>query len=142
MTLLILAFGMFAGWLAYVYWGYGALLAAVVKMRGAAEPIAAAPNADACPSITVLLTVHNEASAVARRLQNLLEQDYPADRLEVLVASDGSTDATEDIVGTWTTIGPVRLVRTARVGKSGAQNVAIREAKGDIVVLTDAETRF
>ena len=140
-TLLVLAFWTCCGWLVYVYWGYGALLALAVRWRGKA-PVATPSSDYAWPSVTILLTVHNEATNIGRRLQNLLEQDYPSGRFDILVASDGSTDGTDDIVHTFATAGPVRLVRTERVGKSKAQNTAMGEAKGDIVVLTDAETRF
>ena len=120
-ALLVLAFWTCCGWLVYVYWGYGVLLALAVRCRGEA-PVATPSSDDAWPSVTILLTVHNEATNIGRRLQNLLEQDYPSGRFDILVASDGSTDGTDDIVHTFATAGPVRLVRTDRVGKSAAQN--------------------
>ena len=93
--------------------------------------------------MTVLVTVHNEESQIAERLSNLLAQAYPRARLDILVASDGSTDATEKIVAGFAVDGRVRLfASSARLGKSETQNRAITLARGEIVVLTDAATRF
>jgi len=127
--------------LIYVYWGYGALLKLILLVRGEIPLRARYGEAD-WPFVTILLTVHNEKDTIERRLQNLLEQDYTVDRIEVLVASDGSTDGTDQIVAAFKADGRVRLIRTGRLGKSGAQNIAMREAKGEIVVLTDAGASF
>jgi glycosyltransferase involved in cell wall biosynthesis len=135
---LLYAFWMCAAWLGYVYWAYGALLALAASGLGK-RPLRP-ETGQTHPSVTILLTVHDEASNIERRLRNLFEQDYPPSRVEILVASDGSTDATNDIVRGYA--GRVRLLPTARLGKSGAQNLAVREAQGDIVVLTDAEASF
>jgi cellulose synthase/poly-beta-1,6-N-acetylglucosamine synthase-like glycosyltransferase len=96
---------------------------------------------DILPSVTILITAHNEEAVVRDRIQNCLEQDYPGDRLEIIVASDHSTDQTDEIVQSFGN--PVRLVRgfTGR-GKSLTQNDAIPQARGDIVILTDASTKF
>lgn len=96
------------------------------------------------PAIAVLLTVHNEESSIDARLRNLLESDYPSDRLRVVVASDRSTDRTVDLVKSWAR-------RDSRVhlcafdssrGKSDAQNMAVASIDEEIVVYTDADTRF
>lgn len=135
------AFGLSGAMLFYVYCGYGLLLAAL-KRFGLSAPVVMRDRR--LPGVTVLLTVHNEEAEIEGRLADLLAQDYPRDRLEILVASDGTTDATERIVETISARGePVRLLPSAgRLGKSGAQNRAIPQAKGEIVVLTDAATRF
>jgi GT2 family glycosyltransferase len=127
--------------MAYIYWGYGALLRLLVRLRGETALRAGFDN-NAWPFVTILLTVHNEERNIARRLANLTTQDYAPGRMEIMVVSDGSTDRTETIVEELSRERPVRLIRTARLGKSGAQNVAMREAGGDIVVLTDAEASF
>ncbi len=94
------------------------------------------------PSVTVLLTVFNEAGAIVERLQNILGSDYPPHLLDVLVASDGSTDETEDLVRQLDEK-QVRLFRPAtREGKTGTQNQAVPLARGEIIVFTDAGTRF
>ena len=95
------------------------------------------------PSITVLLTVHNEEALIATRLDNLLSQDYPSELVEVLVASDGSTDKTDEIVASIAEQERrVKLFRADGGGKSVTQNSAINLAAGDIVLLTDANTHF
>ena len=93
--------------------------------------------------VTVLLTVHNEAQLIQSRIENILRSDYPSDLLEILVASDGSTDGTDKIVERLGKIdGRVKLYSVENGGKSAAQNKAIPYAKGEIIVLTDAEASF
>lgn len=95
------------------------------------------------PPVTVLLTVHNEEKVIQGRLQNLASQNYPEDLIEILVASDGSTDRTDEIVRSWTRRSPlVKLLPLSNRGKSAAQNKAIPQAQGEIVILTDAGTLF
>jgi cellulose synthase/poly-beta-1,6-N-acetylglucosamine synthase-like glycosyltransferase len=137
----LVAFCISCAILFYVYCGYGVLLGALERL-GLATPLALRERW--LPPVTVLVTVHNEEAEIEERLADLLAQDYPRERLEVLVASDGTTDATERLVQAIAAEGePVRLFSTgARLGKSGTQNLAIPQARGEIVVLTDAATRF
>ena len=96
-----------------------------------------------CPFLTVVLTVRNEEKNIGNRLQNILESDFPADLLEVLVASDGSSDRTEDITRSVAGLDSrVKLMALEGGGKSAAQNKAIISSKGEIIVLTDADTVF
>lgn len=98
---------------------------------------------DFFPSITIMLTVHNEEKLIARRIKNLLEVDYPRDRLDFLAVSDGSIDKTNDILMAFAREHPaIRLIKTLKLGKSGAQNLAIPQARGEIILLSDAETLF
>lgn len=93
-------------------------------------------------SVTILVTVCNEAPIIVKRISNLLSQRYPSELLEILVASDGSTDNTAELVEG---IGHpcVRVYRAPRrMGKTATQNMAIREARGEIVIFTDADTEF
>jgi cellulose synthase/poly-beta-1,6-N-acetylglucosamine synthase-like glycosyltransferase len=93
------------------------------------------------PHVSVLVSAYNEASCIGRRIENLLEQDYPADRLEIVVGSDGSTDGTDAIVQHYAARG-VKLSRGQRTGKAGVLARLIGVAKGDVLVLTDANTEF
>ncbi|HYV66364.1 MAG TPA: glycosyltransferase family 2 protein [Myxococcales bacterium] len=93
------------------------------------------------PHVSVLFSAYNEAACIGRRLENLLEQDYPADHLEILVGSDGSTDGTDAIVQHYAARG-VKLSRGERAGKAGVLARLIGMAKGDVLVLTDANTEF
>ena len=94
------------------------------------------------PLISIIVPVHNEEQKIAAKLDNCLELDYPRDRIEILVASDGSTDGTEEIVRRsaardcrvqW-------LQSEGRTGKSGVQNLAAQHARGDLLFFTDANT--
>ncbi len=92
---------------------------------------------------TVLLTVHNEAKLIQSRIENIFRSDYPCDLLEILVASDGSTDGTNEIVeNLGQKDGRIKLYSLEGGGKSAAQNRSIPHAWGEIVVLTDAEAEF
>lgn len=133
-----------AAHLLYVYGGYGWLLTALARILPKQEQ-SATPNPDnEWPDLTVLLTVFNEQEKIAARLDNLLDQDYPGDRLHIVVASDGSTDDTEAIVAQYMERHPnIRLVQSGgRKGKSGTQNIAMRTIRSEVVALTDADTRF
>ncbi len=124
--------------LIYIYYGYYALLKLIAWRKSAAS--AAIPNPP--PTITVLVTAHNEEAVIGDRIANILECDYRLDRLEVIVASDGSTDRTDSIVRGHPSP-QVRLFRPeARSGKSDTQNQAVKSAMGEIVLFTDAGTRF
>jgi len=92
--------------------------------------------------LSVLIAAHNEESSIKRKLDATLSLDYPVDKLEVLVLSDGSTDGTDEIVRL--VADPrVRLIRTdSRGGKTNAQNRGAREARGDILVFSDATTIY
>jgi len=96
---------------------------------------------DSLPSLTVLLTVHNEAAVILDRLENILQCDYPSDRLSIIVASDGSTDETNELVRSFSDRG-VRLHESPGLGKTATQNAAIRTIDSDLIVFTDADIAF
>lgn len=94
------------------------------------------------PSVTVLIPAHNEAQNIAATIRNKLEQDYPRNRLEIIVISDGSTDGTEDLVREFSSQN-VRLIRREqREGKAAALNEGVRYAAGEILVFSDANSLF
>ena len=94
------------------------------------------------PSVTVLITAYNEEDAIRAKLENTLTLEYPTEKLEILVASDGSTDGTDDIVREFESRG-VRLFRQeGRVGKTETQNNAVARATGEIVLFSDATTEY
>lgn len=94
------------------------------------------------PSVTFLITAYNEEKNIAQKLENTLQLDYPENKLEILVASDGSTDRTDEIVRGFARRG-VKLVRVeGRVGKTETQNQAVKKASGDIIIFSDATTRY
>jgi cellulose synthase/poly-beta-1,6-N-acetylglucosamine synthase-like glycosyltransferase len=97
---------------------------------------------DIQPTVTVLIPAHNEAAVIAQTLDAMLAQQYPKDRLQILVVSDGSIDGTDDIVRSYTDRGVQLLRQEPRGGKALALNAAIRRATGEIVVFCDANARF
>ena len=93
------------------------------------------------PQVSVLVAAYNEAGCIARRIENLLDQDYPADKLEILIGSDASTDETDAIVTRFASRG-VKLSRGPRAGKAGVLARLLGIARGEVLVLTDANTEF
>jgi hypothetical protein len=93
------------------------------------------------PSVSLLVAAYNEAAAIAEKIRNSLALDYPAEKLEIVVASDGSEDATAEIVRSFEAEsgGRVRLLNyPLNRGKTAALNDAIPELRGDIVAFSDA----
>lgn len=128
----------------YVYAGYGVLLRFLSILFAPRTHERQSINECDLPQVTVLLTAFNEEAKLAKRLDNLLGQVYPKNRFRIVVASDGSTDATDRIVADYAEkTGTVRLVASGgRLGKSGTQNLAMQDITDEIVVLTDSDTEF
>jgi cellulose synthase/poly-beta-1,6-N-acetylglucosamine synthase-like glycosyltransferase len=134
-----IAFWTAGGALAWVYAGYPVAAAALARMR----PVVIRPTTRP-PTLTVAIAVHDEAAHVADRIADALAQaDAGAPVIEVLIGSDGSTDATEAIVSGLAARDPrVRLLALPRRGQTPTQAGLFEAARGEAVVLTDAETRF
>lgn len=123
----------------YAYAGYPLLLKLVAK--GGARRLPPATPGE-WPTLTITVPCYNEARSIRATLEYLLSLDYPADRRQIVVISDASTDGTDDIVREFADRG-VELVRLeTRRGKSAAENAAGAVARGDIVVNTDATIRI
>ena len=82
------------------------------------------------PMVTIVLAVHNEEKNLPGKLRNLAALDYPADRLEVTVISDGSTDQTNSILAGWESANRRTVILTKHCGKATALNHGLAEAKG------------
>jgi hypothetical protein len=122
----------------YSYLLYPLLLALLQRRKHARAP---GVTAD-LPPITVIVTARNEERRIAEKLENTLALDYPPALLEILVASDASSDATDEIVGRFVDRN-VRLVRSPeRKGKEHAQGLAIQAARSELLVFTDTATRL
>jgi cellulose synthase/poly-beta-1,6-N-acetylglucosamine synthase-like glycosyltransferase len=91
------------------------------------------------PTVAVVVAAYNEEPVIARRLDNLLALDYPADKLDLVVTSDASTDRTEEIAAAFP---GVRVVRNPRGGKVAAQDNAVRSTESEIVAFTDANATW
>jgi cellulose synthase/poly-beta-1,6-N-acetylglucosamine synthase-like glycosyltransferase len=122
---------------AYVYVGYPMavwLLAKVRQRRVRTGPCE--------PRVSILIAAYNEEACIARTIENKLALDYPREKLEVIVVSDGSTDRTEEIVRRYASRG-VKLLRQApRHGKTAALNQAVSRAAGEVLVFSDANSLY
>ena len=123
--------------LAYVYVGYPLL----VYLVSILFPKALAKG-EIEPRVTVLITAYNEEAAIREKIENTLQIDYPTDKLEIVVASDGSTDRTDEIVKEMAGRGVKLFRQEGRVGKTATQNNAVAAAKGEIVLFSDATTMY
>ena len=94
------------------------------------------------PKVTILIPAYNEAGCIGATVQNKLDQNYPKDKLQIIVVSDGSSDGTDDIVRQFAAHGVQLLRREGREGKAAALNEAVRHATGEIVVFSDANSLF
>src|SRR5439155_24397509 len=94
------------------------------------------------PPVSLVIPAHNEAEALPAKLGNLAELDYPADRLEIVFVSDGSTDGTNEILADAERPGLRSVVLPSRGGKASALNRGVAEAGHEIVVFSDASTIF
>jgi cellulose synthase/poly-beta-1,6-N-acetylglucosamine synthase-like glycosyltransferase len=92
-------------------------------------------------TVTVILAVYNGEAFIARKLDNLLALDYPADLLDIVVVSDGCTDATDSIVQSYGDR-KVRLVRAEHAGKAAALNIAMEHATGELLLFADVRQMF
>lgn len=97
---------------------------------------------DVIPSVSIIIPVYNQGKIIEDKIQNCLCLNYPEDKLEIIVASDGSTDDTNDVVGKYGHQG-VKLIKLAqRRGKHYAQGEALKIARGEIIVFTDVGISF
>ena len=124
----------------YAYVGYPMLAWCAARLFP--RPVRTAPIT---PAVTVLIAARNEADRIGAKIENCLGLDYPADRLEVVVVSDGSKDRTADVVRGYAARSPqrVRLVELpARRGKAAALNAGVAVATGEVLLLTDTRQRL
>ena len=121
--------------LAYIYAGYPLL----VLTLGRCFP-RSVTQGPALPTVTAIVAAYNEGRHIQAKLRNVLTLDYPPDRLDVIVASDASSDETDRIVGELAATN-LRLLRVeGRQGKTACQNAAVAAAKGEVLLFTDATT--
>lgn len=93
------------------------------------------------PPVSIVISAYNEAKSITAKLDNILSMDYPRDCLEVVIASDGSTDGTDAIVERYKEHG-VKLLSLPRVGKAAALNAAVNASSGKILVFSDANSMY
>jgi cellulose synthase/poly-beta-1,6-N-acetylglucosamine synthase-like glycosyltransferase len=121
----------------YPLTGYPLLIAAIGRLR--TRPVG---RREWTPAVTILIPAHNEAACIGRTLENKLLQEYPSEKLQIIVVSDASNDGTDDIVRRYRARGVQLLRRDTRQGKAAALNEAVRHARGEIIVFSDANAEF
>jgi cellulose synthase/poly-beta-1,6-N-acetylglucosamine synthase-like glycosyltransferase len=127
------------GALAWTHVGYPLAAGALARVRE--RRVAKDPEWQ--PRVAVIVAAHDEEAVIERRLENLLALDYPADRVELVVASDASSDRTNELVEGVAAREPrVRLLDCARGGKVAAQDRAVRETAGEVVAFSDANATW
>jgi biofilm PGA synthesis N-glycosyltransferase PgaC len=126
-----------AALIVYTYAGYPAVLALLQSRKSALSSVEAAPGGT-LPSVTLIIPACNEERWIARKLENSLELDYPRERLEIIVASDGSSDRTVEIAQAYESSGITVVVFASRVGKQEILNRLVPRARGEIIAMTDA----
>ena len=123
--------------LGYTYLGYPLILA-LWSWLGR-KPVVRRP---VTPKVTIVIAAWNETERLAARIENCLHQEYPAELLDIVVVSDGSTDHTETVVRRFDSR-RVRLMKLAsRNGKAAALNWGVAAANGEIIVFADTRQRF
>jgi cellulose synthase/poly-beta-1,6-N-acetylglucosamine synthase-like glycosyltransferase len=128
-------FWLSVGFLFYSFMGYPLLLLALSRFRK--HPVR---RGSIEPHVSFIITAHNEEARIREKIWNTLQLRYPRAKLEIIVASDRSTDLTDEIVRTYAPEG-IRLVRAAeRRGKENAQGCALEAASGTILVFSDVAT--
>jgi len=116
----------------------------ILRIMGARFSRAKSPARSAIetPLVTIVVPAYNEAHQIRQTIAALLAQDYPADRRQILILSDASTDGTDGIVRDHETDGVELLRMPNRSGKTAAENASLSRIRGEIVVNTDASVRL
>lgn len=94
------------------------------------------------PAVTLIISVYNEEKVIREKIENSLTQDYPKEKLEIIVASDDSTDDTHTIVKEFENRGVKLIIQKGRLGKTATLNRTIPVTKGEILVFTDANSMY
>jgi len=134
---MVILFWVCVATIAYVYCGYP--LALCLGLLGGRRSIRRELVADAPPTITVIVAAHNEEPQIEAKLRNILDSDYPRERIEILIGSDGSSDKTESIVRQFAREGVGLISFPQQQGKSAMQNRLAAAASGEILIFTDAD---
>lgn len=127
-----LTFWVAAGMVAYTYLGYPLLVSVAARLRRPRH------YPEHTPKVSVIVAAYDEEGVIGAKLDGLLALEYPAELLQVIVAADGSTDRTAEIVARYADRGIELVHRPERAGKMAAIERAVAWARGDIIVLSDA----
>ena len=137
MTVLAIAFWVSVGLLVYAHLGYPALLWLLARLRGGER--APTDPAEPLPSVSLIVAAHDEEASIVRWVRSSLAFEYPRERLEIVVVSDGSSDHTLE----WAAKAGADLVlEVPRGGKVAALNAAVEKAGGEVLAFSDANSSW
>jgi cellulose synthase/poly-beta-1,6-N-acetylglucosamine synthase-like glycosyltransferase len=139
-TLALWVVGLALALFLYAYAGYPLVLWLIGALRR--RPAATELREDEWPLVSISIAAYNEEAQIRELIKSLLAIEYPRDRLQILVTSDGSKDATDAIIAEYLDQGIELLRMPERGGKTKAENAASELLRGEIVVNTDASTRI
>jgi cellulose synthase/poly-beta-1,6-N-acetylglucosamine synthase-like glycosyltransferase len=125
----------------YAYVGYPAALWLLLR-SGLARKRNAAEQGAHLPTVTIIVSAYNEEKVIGGKIENALSLDYPKELLEIVVASDGSDDRTDEIVSEFANEGIVLRHYDGRIGKTACLNRAVPQAAGSIIVFSDANSTY
>ncbi|MDX6610522.1 MAG: hypothetical protein QOF85_2447 [Solirubrobacterales bacterium] len=137
MILIAIAFWLSAALIVYTHLGYPLLLRVLLALRR--SPASAPSSPDELPRISLIVAAYDEEEVIEAKVANALALDYPHERLELIVASDGSRDATAERARA---AGADLVLELPRGGKLAAQNAAAERASGEILAFSDANSSW
>src|SRR5688572_17134465 len=137
--LALVAFCACAALVGYTYVGYPAVVWLLARLVGRRGQPPAVPDAE-LPTVSLLVAAYNEEAVIQQRILNALALDYPAGKLEVVIATDGCSDRTADIVLRFAKDGVRLLAYDRRRGKATVLNDSVPRLSGEIIILSDANT--
>ena len=137
-TLYSIIFWAGAALIVYAYVFYAGLLAVLRRLA----PPRPTRTGDHLPTISIIIAAYNEERAIEHRIKNCLALDYPAEKLQILIASDGSSDRTNELAQTLVSDQVQLLKLSPRQGKVNALNAAVPESRNEILIFSDATSEF
>jgi cellulose synthase/poly-beta-1,6-N-acetylglucosamine synthase-like glycosyltransferase len=132
-------FWLSAGLIVYTHLGYPLLLWLLVRLRGSSRRRPAPPSGEHLPAVSLIVAAYDEEEVIAAKVANALALDYPREKLELIVASDGSSDATAERARA---AGADLVLDLPRGGKLLAQNAAVERASGELLAFSDANSTW
>jgi len=135
---MLLTFWLCLGLIIYVYLGYPILITGLASVRQ--RPIDVAPI---YPTVSLIVSAYNEEGVIGKKIENCLSLHYPKELLEIIVVTDGSTDRTPSIVSAYVNRNRIKLLHSPlREGKAAAMNRAAADARGEILIFSDANAMY
>lgn len=135
---MIIAFWICLFLVVYTFAGYGLVLFVLTRLKRLLTKPLEFEDLTVLPTVSLLVAAYNEADLIEAKIENSLQLDYPADKLQYIFVTDGSTDGTPELVGKYASI--ILVHEDSRAGKMAAIKRAIPLVKGEIMVFSDANT--